>query len=224
MGRNNIKAIWQLKKNGEIWNLFIIVLAIVIGTTLQLIFKKVGIEDEASFGDILVAGIAYGYMIINLFIKVFVLADEVPRGLSFGMTRKVLFLYSRLADLAEILFIAVIAMLIPTSLTPNTILKIAIAVYCLFNWIEATAGNGMLKFGKVVYWIYYIIFLVIMIGGPRFIESVSGAADGTALIIDMFINPFYNQLYVWLGILAFTLAGLFVNWLTFRKIPVNFSL
>lgn len=224
MGRNNIKAIWQLKKNGEIWNLFIIVLAIVIGTTLQLIFKKVGIEDEASFGDILVAGIAYGYMIINLFIKVFVLADEVPRGLSFGMTRKVLFLYSRLADLAEILFIAVIAMLIPTSLTPNTILKIAIAVYCLFNWIEATAGNGMLKFGKVVYWIYYIVFLVIMIGGPRFIESVSGAADGRALIIDMFINPFYNQLYVWLGILAFTLAGLFVNWITFRKIPVNFSL
>lgn len=224
MGRNNIKAIWQLKKNGEIWNLFIIVLAIVIGITLQLIFKKVGIEDEASFGDILVAGIAYGYMIINLFIKVFVLADEVPRGLSFGMTRKVLFLYSRLADLAEILFIAVIAMLIPTSLTPNTILKIAIAVYCLFNWIEATAGNGMLKFGKVVYWIYYIVFLVIMIGGPRFIESVSGAADGTALIIDMFINPFYNQLYVWLGILAFTLAGLFVNWITFRKIPVNFSL
>ncbi|MBO5617663.1 MAG: hypothetical protein J5901_04890 [Pseudobutyrivibrio sp.] len=224
MGRNNIKAIWQLKKNGEIWNLFIIVLAIVIGITLQLIFKKVGIEDEASFGDILVAGIAYGYMIINLFIKVFVLADEVPRGLSFGMTRKVLFLYSRLADLAEILFIAVIAMLIPTSLTPNTILKIAIAVYCLFNWIEATAGNGMLKFGKVVYWIYYILFLVIMIGGPRFIESVSGVADGTALIADMFINPFYNQLYVWFGILAFTLAGLFVNWLTFRKIPVNFSL
>lgn len=224
MGRNNIKAIWQLKKNGEIWNLFIIVLATVIGITLQLIFKKVGIEDEASFGDILVAGIAYGYMIINLFIKVFVLADEVPRGLSFGMTRKVLFLYSRLADLAEILFIAVIAMLIPTSLTPNTILKIAIAVYCLFNWIEATAGNGMLKFGKVVYWIYYIVFLVIMIGGPNFIESVSGAADGRALIIDMFINPFYNQLYVWLGILAFTLAGLFVNWLTFRKIPVNFSL
>ena len=224
MGRNNIKAIWQLKKNGEIWNLFIIVLAIVIGITLQLIFKKVGIEDEASFGDILVAGIAYGYMIINLFIKVFVLADEVPRGLSFGMTRKVLFLYSRLADLAEILFIAVIAMLIPTSLTPNTILKIAIAVYCLFNWIEATAGNGMLKFGKVVYWIYYIIFLVILIGGPNFIESVSGAADGRALIIDMFINPFYNQLYVWLGILAFTLAGLIVNWITFRKIPVNFSL
>ena len=224
MGRNNIKAIWQLKKNGEIWNLFIIVLAIVIGITLQLIFKKVGIEDEASFGDILVAGIAYGYMIINLFIKVFVLADEVPRGLSFGMTRKVLFLYSRLADLAEILFIAVIAMLIPTSLTPNTILKIAIAVYCLFNWIEATAGNGMLKFGKVVYWIYYILFLVIMIGGPRFIESVSGVADGTALITDMFINPFYNQLYVWLGILAFSAAGLFVNWLTFRKIPVNFSL
>lgn len=224
MGRNNIKAIWQLKKNGEIWNLFIIVLAIVIGITLQLIFKKVGIEDEASFGDILVAGIAYGYMIINLFIKVFVLADEVPRGLSFGMTRKVLFLYSRLADLAEILFIAVIAMLIPTSLTPNTILKIAISVYCLFNWIEATAGNGMLKFGKVVYWIYYIVFLVIMIGGPHFIESVSGVADGRALIIDMFINPFYNQLYVWLCILAFTLAGLFVNWITFRKIPVNFSL
>lgn len=224
MGRNNIKAIWQLKKNGEIWNLFIIVLATVIGITLQLIFKKVGIEDEASFGDILVAGIAYGYMIINLFIKVFVLADEVPRGLSFGMTRKVLFLYSRLVDLLEVLIIAIIAMLASTSLTPNTILKIAIAIYCLFNWIEATAGNGMLKFGKVVYWIYYIIFLVIMIGGPNFIESVSGVADGRALIIDMFINPFYNQLYVWLGILVFTLAGLFANWLTFRKIPVNFSL
>ena len=224
MGRNNIKAIWQLKKNGEIWNLFILALAFVIGIVLEFIFKKTEIEDVTRAGDVVAAAMAYGYLIINLFIKVFVLADEVPRGLSFGMTRKVLFLYSRLVDLLEVLIIAIIAMLASTSLTPNTILKIAIAVYCLFNWIEATAGNGMLKFGKVVYWIYYIAFLVIMIGGPRFIESVSGVADGTALIADMFINPFYNQLYVWLGILAFTLAGLFVNWLTFRKIPVNFSL
>ena len=204
MGRNNIKAIWQLKKNGEIWNLFVLALAFVIGIVLEFIFKKTEIEDVTSTGDVVAAAMAYGYLIINLFIKVFVLADEVPRGLSFGMTRKVLFLYSRLMDLLEVLIIAIIAMLASTSVTPNTILKIAI--------------------GKVVYWIYYIVFLVIMIGGPRFIESVSGAADGTALIIDMFINPFYNQLYVWLGILAFTLTGLFVNWLTFRKIPVNFSL
>ena len=91
-------------------------------------------------------------------------------------------------------------------------------------WIEGIAGNGMLRYGKIVYWIYYICFLLIMIGVPRLIGEATGMSDATALLVDMIINPFYNQLPVWIGIMAFAVAGLVVNWITFRKIPVNVSI
>ena len=91
MGRNNLKAIWQLKKNGEIWNLFVLALAFVIGIVLEFIFKRTEIEDVTSTGDVVAAAMAYGYVIINLFIKVFLLADERSGTLQF--TKKYL-LYS----------------------------------------------------------------------------------------------------------------------------------
>lgn len=224
MSRNNIKAICQLKKTGEIWNLFLIALAILIGVVLEFIFRSTGMEDDTPYGDLIAGILAYGYVIINVFIKVFLQADEVPRGLCFGMTRKVLFGYSRIADFLEIAVFAIIVSLISASVATTTIFKIAIIVFGLIMWIEATAGNGMLRYGKVVYWIYYICFLLIMIGGPRLIGEATGMSDATAHLVDMIINPFYNQLPVWIGIMAFAVAGLVVNWITFRKIPVNVSI
>ncbi len=224
MSRNNIKAICQLKKTGEIWNLFLLALAILIGVVLEFIFRSTGTEDDIPYGDLIAGILAYGYVIINVFIKVFLQADEVPRGLCFGMTRKVLFGYSRIADFLEIAVFAIIVSLISASVATITVFKIAIIVFGLIMWIEATAGNGMLRYGKVVYWIYYICFLLIMIGGPRLIGEVTGVSDATALLVDMAINPFYNQLPVWIGIMAFAVAGLVVNWITFRKIPVNVSI
>jgi hypothetical protein len=223
MSRNNIKAICQLKKAGEFWNLFVIALSIVIGITLEFIFRANGV-DEADFGEVLTGSIAFGYVIINMFLKVFVQADEVPRGLCFGMTRKVLFGYSRVVDFLEIAVFTIIAIIASTSIATTTVFKIAIIIFGLIMWIEATAGNGMLRYGKVVYWIYYICFLLIMIGGPRLIGEATGMSDATAHIVDMIINPFYNQLPVWVGIIAFAVAGLVVNWITFRKIPVNLSI
>ncbi len=224
MRRNNIKAICQLKKTGEIWNLFLLALAILIGVVLEFIFSSTGTEDDIPYGDLIAGILAYGYVIINVFIKVFLQADEVPRGLCFGMTRKVLFGYSRIADFLEIAVFAIIVSLVSVSVATITVFKIAIIVFGLIMWIEATAGNGMLRYGKVVYWIYYICFLLIMIGGPRLIGEATGMSDATAHLVDMIINPFYNQLPVWIGIMAFAVAGLVVNWITFRKIPVNVSI
>ena len=224
MRRNNIKAICRLKKTGEIWNLFLIALAILIGVVLEFIFRSTGMEDDTPYGDLIAGILAYGYVIINVFIKVFLQADEVPRGLCFGMTRKVLFGYSRIADFLEIAVFAIIVSLVSVSVATITVFKIAIIVFGLIMWIEATAGNGMLRYGKVVYWIYYICFLLIMIGGPRLIGEATGMSDATAHLVDMIINPFYNQLPVWIGIMAFAVAGLVVNWITFRKIPVNVSI
>lgn len=223
MGRNNIKAICQLKKYSEIYNAVILVLSLTVGIILELIFRKSGM-DETYMGDVIAVAVGFGYALINLFIKIFVLADEVPRGLSFGMTRKALFGYSRLVDLIEIIIFAIIAAIASASITLGVIFKSAALMFGVIMWIEALAGNGMLRYGKVVYWIYYIFFMVVMLGGPRVIESVTGAADGAAALADMFINPFYNQLPVWSCVIAFAVIGLIINWLTFRKIPVNFSL
>ena len=224
MSRNNIKAICQLKKNGELCNLVILVIAILVGSIVELVFRSTDTGDAIPYRDVIAGAFAYGYVLINIFVKVFIQADEVPRGLCFGMTRKVLFGYSRIADFLEIAAFTILARIVAVSIATSTIFKIAIIVFGLIMWIEGIAGNGMLRYGKIVYWIYYICFLLIMIGGPRLIGEATGMSDATALLVDMIINPFYNQLPVWIGIMAFAVAGLVVNWITFRKIPVNLSI
>ena len=224
MRRNNIKAICQIRKNGELCNLVILVIAILVGSIVELVFRSTDTGDATPYRDVIAGALAYGYVLVNIFVKVFIQADEVPRGLCFGMTRKVLFGYSRIADFLEIAVFAIIVSLVSVSVATITVFKIAIIVFGLIMWIEATAGNGMLRYGKVVYWIYYICFLLIMIGGPRLIGEATGMSDATAHLVDMIINPFYNQLPVWIGIMAFAVAGLVVNWITFRKIPVNVSI
>jgi hypothetical protein len=63
--------------------------------------------------------------------------------------------------------------------------------------------------------------MVVFIGCPRIFSAVPTLGQAFAMAVDMFITPVYNQTAVWGGLLAFILAGIVVNWITFRKIPVN---
>ena len=90
-------------------------------------------------------------------------------------------------------------------------------------WVEGIAGNSVVRYGKIAYWVYYFVFLFACIALPRLGYFIPSFGTPLAVLWDFFINPFFNQGIVWTAILVFDMLGLIVNWLTFRKIPVNYS-
>ena len=223
MTRNNFKAICHLKKISALSNLVMLAVIMIGGAVLGILLGDEGI-DEIAVGDLIAIMICFFYLLVNQIIKVFVHADEVPRGLCFGMTRKVLFGYSRLADFIEILIFAIAAIIFSRTISINVILKMACIVFGVIMLVEGIAGNGILRYGKTAFWVYYIVWLFSIIVVPRIISSNANAKDARGLIVDLVINNVYNQLFVWLGIVAFAVFALILNWITFRKIPVNTSI
>lgn len=221
MGRD-IKAICEIKKVSELTNLFIIVLC----AGLALLFTTVlGTFDHSisEIVSIMVFVIVAGYVFLNTFLKIIVLTEEVSRGITFGMTRRKLFTYLRIVDLLEIVVLMILALALVDNVDKTLIFKIAALVYGIFMWIEGLAGNNVIRYGKIAYWVYYICFFMIMIAGPKLYYIIPAARDFRMRLIDGFTNNFYNQGYLWLVLVIFMGLGMFVNWLTFRRLSVNYN-
>ena len=219
----DLKAVFKLKEGSELTNLLIVVGSALVTVIMMVIFAKN--DDEVSMEYLLPvafgAGSA-GYLSINLFLKAFMMADEIPRGLSFGMTRRKLFAYSRLFDLMEILILAVLVIVSLENIGAVLILKVAALCFGFFMWVEGVAGNNVIRYGKTAYWIFYVTVMVLLFALPKVISKVPAARDLAAKLFDGFTNSFYNQVPIWTGLIVFILSGLLVNWLTFRKMPVNY--
>lgn len=216
----DIRAIAQLKKYSELYNLILILGATIMVIIVNIIIGAVEftVEELRLIVPIAVAAMFIGF---SLFFKVFLMTDEVPRGLSFGMTRRKLFAYSRVVDLLEILVVALLVWVISIDVSLGLVLKIAVLCYGVILWIEGIAGNSVIRYGKVAYWIYYIALMVVCIGLPRLSGFFPVVGDVFATMIDAIITPVYNQGMLWSAILGFAAVGMLINWITFRKIPVN---
>ncbi|MDC7278975.1 hypothetical protein NXH64_05585 [Butyrivibrio fibrisolvens] len=219
----DIKAILHIKKYNELFNLFMIAIIIAAMLIMCLVFSTNTSFDTEGLSMILAGGIIGGYVGTSMFFKIFFIADEVPRGLTFGMTRKKLFVGCRIVDMLEILFFTLVAFAFIKVIGVSMILKVAVALYGVYMWVEGLAGNSVVRYGKIAYWVYYFVFLFAVIALPRLGYFIPSFGTPLALAWDFFINPFFNQGIVWTSILVFDLLGLIVNWLTFRKIPVNYA-
>ncbi|RKM63384.1 hypothetical protein D6856_04475 [Butyrivibrio sp. XB500-5] len=216
----DIKAIARLKKLSEIYNLLIISFIVL----LVLFIGFISGDDDMRAGNIriLIATLISGiYVGVNLFIKLITMADEITRGLTFGMTRKKLFVLERVADIAEILVVACIAFLLIGR--GSMIVKLIILVFGLFNWVEGLAGNNMMRYGKKAFWVYYIIYFAVILIFPRTLGASDKIVEITRLFMDWIRGAVLGQPQLWTGVVIFAIVGLMVNWLTFRKIPVNYS-
>ncbi|SFU89901.1 hypothetical protein [Butyrivibrio sp. INlla21] len=217
----DIKAIARLKKLSEIYNLLIISFVVL----LVLFIGFISGDDDMRVGNIriLIATLISGiYVGVNLFIKLITMADEITRGLTFGMTRKKLFVLERMTDIAEILVVACIAFLLIGR--GSMIVKLIILVFGLFNWVEGLAGNNMMRYGKKAFWVYYIIYFAITLIIPRTLGASDRIVEITRLFMDWIRGTVLGQPLLWTGSIIFAIVGLVVNWITFRRIPVNYSI
>lgn len=219
----DIKAILHLKKYNELFNVMVVGIIFVMMFVLSFIFSKDGSMNMDEARVMMIGGIVGGYIGISLFFKIFFIADEVPRGLTFGMTRRKLFVSFRIVDFLEILILSVLALVLIHEADVSLILKAAALLFGVFMWVEGLAGNNVVRYGKIVYWIYYFVFLFVVIALPRLDYFIPGFGTPLAVLADHFINPVYNQVMVWTTIIAFGFVGFIVNWITFRRIPVNYA-
>ncbi|SCZ76385.1 hypothetical protein [Pseudobutyrivibrio xylanivorans] len=220
----DIRATAQLKKYSELYNLYIIIGVLILDVVLYIVFRATGVSEGTSAGEFIsmMYGITVGILCSALvFVKMFMMVDEVSRGLCFGMTRRELFICMRIVDLLEIIVIAVTSTLVLRSVDASLIFKIALLVYGIIMVIEGLAGNNIIRYGKAAYWVFYIAFLCFFLGGSRLIGVIPGGEAFVEDLIEMFINPAYNQGVLWAKILGFNAFGLLINWLTFRTISVK---
>ena len=182
----NLRAIIQIKKMNEL-----LTMGGVFLMSIVMVLIVFFVADEAELGDSLrilwIGFFAGGYCMMNLFIKIFIMTDEVPKGLSFGMTRHTLFIYSRLVDLAEIIFMAIVAT-IGLGEIDSMVFKIAALFFGLFMWLEGTAGNSVIRYGKMAYWIYYIVVMLVSIGLPRLTQIFPEIGDAIGSAVMLFVN------------------------------------
>ena len=190
-----------------------VLLAVVLGLILDI--------DELGIGNFIAIIVSTGYVFLNMFIRLMFMADETPRGLAFGITRRSLFLNSRIYDLLELAVVVLIVAISWQGADLGLLIKAAVLIYGIFMLVEGTGGNAVVRYGKTAYWVYYIIFLVFCLGFPRLMSMVRSVGEFMNKSFDaLFKNP-YTQTSSWIGILVFVAIAMAINWITFRKIPVN---
>jgi len=215
----DFKGVLTLKKVNIISTATVVFGLMIFAFVLNLIIGEG--EDEIGARALATIMGTTGYVFLNMFIKLMFLSDEVPRGLSFGVTRRSLFLNERLYDLLEVVIVAIVIGICWENRDISIVTKVAAIVFGIFMYIEGIGGNAVCRYGKTAYWIYYIVVFVLMIGLPKLFAMVQPAHDAIAAFVEKIINSVYNQLFVWLIILVFIGIGMLINWLTFRKVPVN---
>ena len=212
----DLKATFEIKKYNEIFYGII-----VFGAVLLSLIITACTEDDLTLVELCASFIAGGYIGMSLFFKPFLVATDFPRALSFGMTRKKMFIYTRLYDLAEIIVISLIIIALPNVVGTSAVLKIAALCFGVFSLISGAVGNSIIRFGKTAYWVYYFGIFVLMFGIPRLSHIFPVIRDCFASAFDHLVNPVYNQLGIWFGIIAFIVVTLIIAWLTTRRVAVN---
>lgn len=215
----NIKKILILKSKNIIGMLILIAAIAAMAVIIGLILIA---DEEEGMLNVMIAGVVpTGYLAGSYFFKLMFYADETSRGLSLGITRKTLFIYSRLYDLVEVLLIALVCIACNV-VSINLIIKCALLIFAFQMILEGLGASSIVRYGKTAYWVCYAFFLVICIGLPRLLHAIPAVGDASALLMDYITNPVYNQGTVWIGILVVTAFTVIINWITYRRIPVNF--
>lgn len=214
----DIKKIICLKKASEKYVFFTVVLffsVMIIGLLTAGISDVRGMYFAFTMGACVYFGSA-------MLIKTIMIAVEVPRGLSFGMTRHKLFIWSRIVDFAG-LFIFFFPLVFVPDLGAAVYLKLLILCFGVIMWVEGLAANSILRFGKVAYWIYYILFITVTMGISRITDEFPGASEQMKKFMTVTLDNDFDNFSILFAFLLFAAAGLLINWLTFRNVSVDYA-
>ncbi|MBQ3794353.1 MAG: hypothetical protein II798_08640 [Lachnospiraceae bacterium] len=161
---------------------------------------------------------AYGVVLTFLFFHTMFYALELGKGLQFGCSRKRLFIGYRMTDLPIFTLCVLMGFLCGGKDLFLYIFEGILALYVFYHLAQGIVGNLILKYGKIVYWIYYIIVIFSIVLLPRVLLS----NDDLMMAIGRFLlDMAMNSVALILGLLVANGVALFINWLFLRKTPYN---
>lgn len=161
---------------------------------------------------------AYGVVLTFLFFHTMFYALELGKGLQFGCSRKRLFIGYRMTDLPIFALCVLMGFLCGGKDLFLYIFEGILALYVFYHLAQGIVGNLILKYGKIVYWIYYIIVIFSIVLLPRVLLS----NDDLMMAIGRFLlDMAMNSVALILGLLVANGVALFINWLFLRKTPYN---
>ena len=161
---------------------------------------------------------AYGVVLTFMFFHAMFYALELGKGLQFGCSRKRLFIGYRMTDLPIFALCVLMGFLCGGKDLFLYIFEGILALYVFYHLAQGIVGNLILKYGKIVYWIYYIIVIFSIVLLPRVLLS----NDDLMMAIGRFLlDMAMNSVALILGLLAANGVALFINWLFLRKTPYN---
>ena len=203
-------------KTGE----YMVVAAVLALTVCISVFIAfISSDEEVPLRLIMGLSIACTYPFMGLLFKTMLFADEATRAISFGMTRKAFFLYSKFIELLEIIIVTALVNLIIQDVDAYIFIRVAAIVFGVFMWNEGIVANSVMRYGKKVYIGFYLGMFVVMIGLSKLIELSPSFRDFLMNVKDVIASSNAAVAEIWIGIIIFILAGVFVNWITFRKVP-----
>ena len=211
----DFKTVICLKKTNILLNIVMVTFGI-----LLVIFAARLLRDEGFFY------LQWGFLTASIVavcmcVKWCMSATEVPRGLSFGITRYKLFIWSRVWDFLELVIIIFpVVFCLKDGFYPC--FKLVIILFGFAMWLEGLAGNSVIRFGMLAFWSYYVTIIAAFVLTARVVLSDSVAHYMGNGFFGVLLSTGSDRLQVWAGIMAFVAAGLLINWLTFRKIEVIF--
>ena len=161
---------------------------------------------------------AYGVVLTFLFFHTMLYALELGKGLQFGCSRKRLFIGYRMTDLPIFALCVLMGFLCGGKDLFLYIFEGILALYVFYHLAQGIVGNLILKYGKIVYWIYYIIVIFSIVLLPRVLLS----NDDLMMAIGRFLlDMAMNSVALILGLSVANGVALFINWLFLRKTPYN---
>ncbi len=214
----DIKKIVCLKKASEL--LILLLVAFVI-TLVNVVAFLSGVNDDVTIFIAFISGI-FSYVGFAVFFKPMMIPIEVPRGLSFGMTRHKLFVWSRIMDFAE-LFVLFLPLIFIPDFGVAVYLKLLILCFGVIMWVEGLAANSILRFGKAAYFVYYFAFIALVMAISRVYDKIPGFSEQMGKIFTATLDTNLANFNILVVFLLFTVAGLIVNWMTFRNVSVDYT-
>lgn len=216
----DIKAVFSVKKGSLIVTFTTIVAIALIGTIIALIMGANDADVKKTTISVIGIMIISIYIFMTCFFRVILHSDETAKGIMFGMTRRKFFGLGRLFDAAEVIVLCIFECFFIGDLGAGFIVKTGIIVFALALWAQGLAGNSITRYGKAAYIVYYVLLMLLLIGGPRLI-SMSGSGSKIMGSFTSFMIGTTNQPAMWAAIIGLAIAGALVDWFTYRTIPVN---
>jgi len=219
---NKLRSFCYIKKNHWIISAIITAVALVLCMIISHILVRTGEVDnhEIKLIELIILAI-YLMTDVSLF-KCIHHVENVPKALGYGMTRRTYFIGNLLANILEALVMGLIAVLVSGGDYWQTIIKYGVFFTVIEIFLEGVIGNSVIKYGRKLFGIYYIIFVGLCVSMSKIEIALPHVADTINNFFNNLAKPTLMQPSYWCGITIAFVIALVINWLTFRKVEVRF--